>query len=85
MKNMDEVREALSAVYQGLKAGTIKPHEACEMNNACGKIINTVKLELEYYALIKETPKIKFLQITEEHADPADQALRPVEDTRRQQ
>lgn len=62
MKNMDEVRDALSAVYRGLKDGTIKPNEACEMNNACGKIINTVKLELEYYSLIKETPSIKFLE-----------------------
>lgn len=63
MKNMTEVREALSAVFEGLKNGDIKPNVACEMNNACGKIINSVKLELEYYSMIKETPKVRFLQI----------------------
>lgn len=65
MKNMDEVRAALTSVYNGLKDGSVKPNIACEMNNACGKIINTVKLELEYYALIKETPHIRFLQSEE--------------------
>ena len=62
MRNMEEVRAALSDVYNGLKGGTIKPNEACEMNNACGKIINTVKMELEYAALLKERHIIQFLE-----------------------
>jgi hypothetical protein len=63
MKNMDEVRQALTHVYEGLKNGNIKPDVANGMNNACGKIINTVNMELKYYALIKGTPKIRFLEM----------------------
>ena len=62
MKNMDEVRESLTTVYEGLKAGTIKHHDACEMNNACGKIIASIKVELEYYQMLKQAPpRIPFL------------------------
>ncbi len=63
MQNMDEVRSNLTEVFNGLKAGTIKHHDACEMNNACGKIINSVKIQLEYYAMLKEIPpRIPFLE-----------------------
>ena len=70
MKNMDEVRENLTAVFDGLKGGTLKHHDACEMNNACGKVINSVKVELEYYAMLKKTPKIAFLDRSHKLAAP---------------
>lgn len=62
MKNINEVREQLSTVFAGLKDGTITPGVATELNNSVGKIINSVKVELEYYALRKEKPEIKFLE-----------------------
>jgi hypothetical protein len=31
------------------------------MNNSAGKIINSLKVELEYFALRKEKPNIPFL------------------------
>ena len=62
MKNMDEVRSNLTSIFDGLKAGTLKHADACEMNNACGKVINSVKVELEYYAMLKKTPNITFLE-----------------------
>lgn len=61
MKSMDDVRAELTNIYEGLKAGTIKHHEAGEMNNSCGKIINSVKVELEYYVARKEAPNIPFI------------------------
>lgn len=61
MKNINEVREQLSDVFTELKAGTLTPKEASELNNCAGKIINSAKVELEYYALRKEKPEIRFL------------------------
>lgn len=62
MKNMTELRDELSSVFQQLKAGEIAPKEAAELNNCAGKIINSTKVELEYFALKKETPFIPFLE-----------------------
>lgn len=61
MKNITQLRAELSKVFSELRAGTIKAKEAAEMNNTAGKIINSVKVEIEYYALRKEKPEIAFL------------------------
>lgn len=66
MKNMNELRDELSKVFDGLKDGTIKPNEAAEMSNVAGKMINSTKVQIEYYALRKETPKIAFLESVSE-------------------
>lgn len=72
LNSAENVMEALSDVYAGLKDGSLKPNVACEMNNACGKIIGVVKLQLEYYALIKDTPHLAFLESSKpEMTDPA--------------
>lgn len=62
MKNLEEVRAALSDVFESLKNGTITPVVATEMNNAAGKILKTVDLELKYYDLIKQVPNIPFIE-----------------------
>jgi hypothetical protein len=62
MKNMREVREQLTRVFDGLMNGSIGPQAATEMNNAAGKIINTLKIELAYHALRRESPTIEFLE-----------------------
>ncbi len=70
MRNMNDVRANLTHVFDGLKSGAIQAATACEMNNACGKVLHSVKLELEYFKLTKEPPNIPFLantvQLTEE-------------------
>lgn len=62
MKNMTELRTELAQVFDELRSGAIKPKEAAEMNNTAGKIINSVKVELEYYSLRKEKPEIPFIE-----------------------
>ena len=62
MHNIIEVREQLSEVFNELRNGSLEPKIAAELNNSAGKIINTLKVELEYYSLRKEKPKIKFLE-----------------------
>lgn len=64
MKNCDELRDELSIVFERLKAGEIKPGEAAEMANIAGKMINSAKAQIEYYALRKESPRINFLEAT---------------------
>ena len=66
MQNIKQLRNELSNVFTGLKDGSIEPKTATEMNNAAGKIINTVKVQLEYAALRKEKPEIDFLDCGEE-------------------
>lgn len=63
MKNMIDLRTELAQVFDELRSGSIKPKEAAEMNNTAGKIINSVKVELDYYALRKEKPSIPFLSV----------------------
>jgi hypothetical protein len=62
MKNITELRKALVAVFVGLKDGTLEHKQAIEMNNAAGKIISTVKVQLQYAELRRETPDIPFIQ-----------------------
>jgi len=61
MKNAEELRTNLAEVFQQLKAGTIKPGEAAELANLAGKMISSAKVQVEYYALRKESPTIPFL------------------------
>ena len=69
MKNMNEVRDQLAQVFAGLKDGTIKPSEAAELSNVAGKMINSAKVQIEYYALRKEQPIITFLESSDERGD----------------
>ena len=61
MKNVEDLRDALSKVFADLKDGSIKPKEAAEFANLAGKMINSAKVQVEYFALRKESPTISFL------------------------
>ncbi len=61
IETIGKLREELSSVISGLKDGTIDTKTATEINNAAGKMINSCKVQLEYAALQKKEPKIKFL------------------------
>jgi hypothetical protein len=62
MKSIQEVREELVSVFNGLKNGTLAVEVAAEMNNAAGKIIKSLAVQLDYYSLREEKPNIKFLK-----------------------
>ena len=61
MKNVEELRTQLAEVFTGLQNGTIKHKDASELANLAGKMINSAKVQVEYYALRKEAPVIPFL------------------------
>lgn len=52
--NAKEIHQELEELFKGLKSGKIKPPQACEMNNAVGKMINLAKLQIEYTRLQRE-------------------------------
>lgn len=64
MQNCDELRTELSDVFAKLRSGEIKSGEAAELANLAGKMIGSAKVQVEYYALRKEAPMIKFLETT---------------------
>ena len=61
MNHISELTTELSALYEGLRNGTIETKVAAEMNNTAGKIINVQKVQLEYAALRNDRPNINFL------------------------
>jgi len=48
--------------FDDLKSGVLLPKVATEMNNSAGKIINTVKVQLDYHTMTKTKPNIPFLK-----------------------
>ena len=62
MKHISELTTELSALYEGLKNGTMDVKIATEMNNTAGKIINAQRVQLEYADLRKEQPDIDFMK-----------------------
>ena len=65
MKNAEELRDELAQTFAQLKAGEIKPSEAAELANIAGKMIASAKVQVEYFALRKESPRIAFLESNE--------------------
>jgi len=62
MKHISELTTELSALYEGLKNGTIETKIAAEMNNTAGKVIHAQRVQLEYADLRKEQPDIDFMK-----------------------
>lgn len=69
MKNCDELGQELALTFEKLKAGEIKPGEAAELANIAGKMIGSAKVQVEFYALRKEMPDIKFLMVDGDEHD----------------
>ena len=65
MKNAEELRDELAQTFAQLKSGEIKPREAAELANLAGKMIASAKVQVEYFALRKESPRIAFLESNE--------------------
>lgn len=60
--NITTLRDELMNVFRDLKAGKIEPKVAAEMNNTAGKVINTVRAELQYAELKQQIPNIGFME-----------------------
>lgn len=60
-ENIKELRDGLAEIFADLCNTMIKPGVAKEANNTAGKIIGTIKAELENAALRKEPPNVDYL------------------------
>jgi hypothetical protein len=62
MDTIINLRKELAKVFEDLRAGNLSSKNAAELNNTAGKIINSLRAELEYYKLRKEPPEIDFFK-----------------------
>ncbi len=58
---LEELRTDLLEAYESLKADPRRINQVSELSNTAGKIIASVKVEMEYAALRGEKPDIKFI------------------------
>jgi hypothetical protein len=62
MQNITELRKSLSDNYTRMKAGKMGLNVGKELANTAGKIINSLKVELEYNSMMSIKEEIEFLQ-----------------------
>jgi len=63
MQNIVELRNSLSDNYTKMKAGKMGLNVGKELANTAGKIINSLKVELEYNSMMNIKKKIDYLDI----------------------
>jgi len=61
--NIDKLRTILVEELEALRKGTTTPDIANAVGNVSGKIMATVKLEMEYCKMVGKTPEIDFITI----------------------
>lgn len=59
--SLNELRGVLAEEIQKIREGNTTAASVNAISNATGKILSTVKLEMEYYRLIGKTPHIPLL------------------------
>ena len=62
MQNITELRTSLSDNYTKMKAGKMALNVGKELANTAGKIINSLKVELEYNSMMDIKEVIEFLK-----------------------
>lgn len=62
MDNINDLREQLLHTFTELQSGALDRKDAAELANLSGKVINSAKVQLEYYSLRKEKPVLRFLE-----------------------
>lgn len=67
IKNIKHLRDDLLEMYEDIKVDKVSLREAKERSNTAGKIMKTVKLELEYKTYIKDNSKIPFLDTSNDN------------------
>jgi len=62
MQNITELRTSLADNYTRIKAGKMGLNVGKELANTAGKIINSLKVELEYNSMLNIKEEIEFLK-----------------------
>lgn len=66
MQNIKQLRDSLMDNYEQTKAGRMEKGTCKELANTAGKIINTLRAELDFMALTGTRKEISFLNTGEE-------------------
>ncbi len=66
MQNITELRKSLADNYTKMKANKMSLGVGKELANTAGKIINSLKVELEYNHIMQIKQKIDFLHAEQE-------------------
>lgn len=61
MENITELRNNLADLFEQIRTDAIDVKHAAEMNNTAGKIIASLKVELDYAEQRQVQPDIEFL------------------------
>ena len=62
IKNVEELRDYLAMELERVSIGDITPASANASANLAGKILSSVKMELEYNRMAGAIPNIEFLK-----------------------
>ena len=60
-KDINELREQLLDAFDWVKQDARRANQVKEMTNAAGKVLSTVKAQMEYAVIKGEEPEIEFL------------------------
>lgn len=60
-KDINELRDQLLEAFDWVKADPRRANQVKEMTNAAGKVLGTLRFQLEYAMLKGEEPEIPFL------------------------
>ena len=61
MNNITQLRKDLTENYEQMKSGDMDLKQGKELSNCAGKILQSLKVELEYQSLMGTTKKIDYL------------------------
>lgn len=61
IKTINDLRSILAEEIQKIKEGKTNPANVNAITNATGKILSSIKLEMEYNKLMNKTPDIPFI------------------------
>lgn len=62
MQNITELRKSLAENYEQMKAKEMDIKLGKELANTAGKLINSIKVEMEYNQMFDKKKKIDFLE-----------------------
>lgn len=68
-KSLNDLRTILSEEIDKVRTGTTSAANVNAVTNATGKILSSIKLEMEYYKLLGKVPDIDFLKQLEPKKD----------------
>lgn len=63
LKDINELRTILCEEIDNLRSGNTTPANVNAITNATGKILSSVKLEMEYAKLTGKKPEVSFIKI----------------------